>query len=83
MTIPAAGDLDARDRATWTLWADWCAAVDEHPVPATPAVLARFIALIVALIFGSTAWAIVCVVIAAAGIVLFIVDWIRHRKNRV
>ncbi|GAA1081765.1 recombinase [Tsukamurella strandjordii] len=44
MTIPAAGDLDARDRATWTLWADWCAAVDEHPVPATPAVLARFIA---------------------------------------
>lgn len=42
-----------------------------------------FIALIVALIYGSTAWAIVCVVIAAAGIVLFIVDWIRHYKNRV
>ena len=42
-----------------------------------------FIALIVALIYGSTVWAIVCVVIAAAGIVLFIVDWIRHRKSRV
>ncbi|GAA1095723.1 recombinase [Tsukamurella spumae] len=34
----------ARDRATWTLWADWCAAVGEPVLPAPPAVLARFIA---------------------------------------
>lgn len=40
-----------------------------------------FIALIVAVILGSTAWAWVCVAIAAVGVILFIVDWIRHRKN--
>lgn len=44
MTRPAAADFGARDRATWTLWVDWCAAVDEPALPAPPDVLARFIA---------------------------------------
>ena len=37
-------DFGGRDRATWTLWSDWCTAVDEPVLPAPPAVLARFIA---------------------------------------
>lgn len=44
MTTPAVDGFGVRDRATWTLWADWCAAVDEHSIPASPDVLARFIA---------------------------------------
>lgn len=44
MGAPAGSGLGARDRATWTLWADWCAAVNEQTLPASPAVLARFIA---------------------------------------
>lgn len=44
MTTPAIDGFGVRERATWTLWADWCAAVDEPAIPARPGVLARFIA---------------------------------------
>lgn len=44
MTTPSIDDFEVRERATWTLWSDWCAAVDERAIPAPPAVLARFIA---------------------------------------
>ncbi|NMD58015.1 recombinase [Tsukamurella columbiensis] len=42
--MTAVDDLGVRERAVWTLWSDWCAAVDEPTMPTPPAVLARFIA---------------------------------------
>ncbi|MBC2644576.1 MULTISPECIES: hypothetical protein [unclassified Rhodococcus (in: high G+C Gram-positive bacteria)] len=35
--------LSARDRHVWVLFADWCAATDQPPIPATPQQLARFL----------------------------------------
>lgn len=40
-----------------------------------------FAALIVALLMGSTTWAWICMVVAIVGVVLFVVDWIRHHKR--
>ncbi|ADG80864.1 Putative recombinase OS=Tsukamurella paurometabola (strain ATCC 8368 / DSM / CCUG 35730 / CIP 100753 / JCM 10117 / KCTC 9821 / NBRC 16120 / NCIMB 702349/ NCTC 13040) OX=521096 GN=Tpau_4298 PE=4 SV=1 [Tsukamurella paurometabola] len=37
-------DLGVRERAVWTLWSDWCAAIDEPAMPTPPVALARFIA---------------------------------------
>lgn len=42
-----------------------------------------FIALLLALYFGSTTWAWICVVMGAVGIVLSIVEAIRHHRNDV
>lgn len=41
-----------------------------------------FAALIAALWAGSTVWAWICVAVAATGVILFIVDWVRHRKSK-
>ncbi|MFZ2176464.1 MAG: hypothetical protein WAW17_20980 [Rhodococcus sp. (in: high G+C Gram-positive bacteria)] len=46
-TTPGAGApslrLSARDQHVWALFADWCAATDQPPTPATPHQLARFL----------------------------------------
>ncbi|MBB3115060.1 hypothetical protein [Corynebacterium bovis] len=41
-----------------------------------------FATLIVALAAGSTTWAWVCVGVAVVGVVLFVVDLVRHRARR-
>ncbi|MDZ7917430.1 MAG: recombinase [Rhodococcus sp. (in: high G+C Gram-positive bacteria)] len=40
---PAELHLPARDRRTWMLFDDWCAAHDESSLPASPELLARFL----------------------------------------
>jgi hypothetical protein len=46
-TTPAAGasslPMPARDQHVWALFADWCAATEKPPVPATAHQLARFL----------------------------------------
>ncbi|MFD5812394.1 hypothetical protein [Rhodococcus aetherivorans] len=35
--------IPARYRHDWALFADWCTATDQHPIPASPEALARFL----------------------------------------
>lgn len=41
-----------------------------------------FLSLVLALWQGSTGWAWACTIVAAIGVILFVIDWYKHRSKR-